>query len=130
VEASLEARKQTAFRMLNGIFNEGVDFVIDEVCSKNIVVHVSAGAGDIKGIKAFKDYVKDFLRTFKDIHLDVNDLHAEGDMVDAHASLVATNIAPFRGMPTNRGEVTTEPVFFFKFDPDGKVVEYWQENIL
>jgi predicted ester cyclase len=130
VEASLEARKQKAFRMLNGIFNEGTDFVIDEVCSKNIVVHISESAGDIKGIKAFKDYVKDFLRAFTDIHLDVEDLHAEGDMVDAHASFDGTNIAPFRGMTTKRGEMTAEPVFFFKFGPDGKIVEYWQENIL
>jgi len=116
--------------MLNEIFNEGTDFVIDEVCSKNIVVHVSRDAGDIKGIKAFKDYVKAFLQAFKDIHLDVNNLHAEGDMVDAHASLAATNIASFRGMPAKRGEVATEPVFFFKFGPGGKIVEYWQENIL
>jgi predicted ester cyclase len=102
----MSARKQTAFRMLNGIFNEGTDFVIDEVCSKNIVFHISESADDINGIKAFKDCVKDFVQAFTDIHLDVGDLHAEGDMVDAHASFAGTNIAPFRGVTAKRGEVT------------------------
>jgi predicted ester cyclase len=130
MEASLEARKQTAFRILNDVFNEGTDLIIDEVCAKNIVVHVSEDAVDINGIKAFKDYIKDFLHAFTDIHLDVNNLHAEGDMVDVHASFVGTNIAPFRGVPAKRGDVATEPVFFFKFGHDGKIVEYWQESIL
>ena len=130
VEAPLEARKKTAFKMLNGIFNEGVLFTIDEVCAKNIVVHVSEGAGDITGIKSFKDYVKDFLAAFADIHLDVDDLHAEGDMVDAHTSFSAKNIASFRGRPRTGEDVFTEPVFFFKFGPDGKIVEHWQENVL
>ena len=130
MKAELEARKQTAFRLLNAVFNEGTDFVIDEVCAKNIVAHVSLDTGDIKGIKAFKDYFKDFLHAFTDIHLDVNKLHAEGDMVDAHASFAGTCIATFRGVPAKQGEVATEPVFFFKFGPGEKIVEYWQENML
>ena len=130
MEASLEARKKTAFKLLNDIFNEGVLFTIDEVCAKNIVVHVSGDGGDIKGTEAFKGYVKDFQAAFADIHLDVDDIHAEGDTVDAHTSLSATNIAAFRGKPRTGEEVFTEPVFFFKFGPDGKIVEHWQENLL
>jgi predicted ester cyclase len=130
VEASLEARKKTAFRMLDGIFNKGILIVIDETCSKNIIVHASRSANDIKGIKAFEDYVKGFLEAFADIHLHVDDLHAEGDTVDVHATFTATNITPFHGMPATKEEVTTAPVFFFKFGPDGKIAEHWQENLL
>jgi hypothetical protein len=46
------------------------------------------------------------------------------------ATFAATNLAPFQGMPAMKEEVTTAPVFFFKFGPDGKIVEHWQESLL
>jgi predicted ester cyclase len=129
MKTSSEARKQIAFRILNEIFNEGAVSVIDETCSKNIVVHNPRVPGDLKGILAFKGFVKDFLWAFRDIHLHVDELHAEGDMADAHTTFTATNRASFLGSPATQKEVSTEPVFFFKFGQDGKVVEHWQENI-
>jgi predicted SnoaL-like aldol condensation-catalyzing enzyme len=129
MKTSSEARKQIAFRILNEIFNEGTLSVIDETCSKNIVVHNPRVPDGLKGIEAFKGFVKDFLWAFRDIHLHVDELHAEGDMADAHTTFTATNRAPFLGSPATQKEVSTEPVFFFKFGPDGKVVEHWQENI-
>ena len=115
--------------MLNEMFNQGTFWVIDETCSKNIVVHNSRLRHELKGIEAFKGFVKDFLYAFSDIHLHVDELHAEGDMVDAHTTFTATNRKPFLGSPATEKEVNTEPVFFFKFGPDGKVVEHWQEKI-
>jgi len=129
MEKSSEAKKQVAFRMLNEVFNEGSFWIIDETCSKNIIVHNPRVPEDLKGIKAFKEFAKDFLFAFSDIHLHVDELHAEGDMVDAHATFTATYKKPFLGSPATHKEVSTEPVFFFKFGPDGKVVEHWQENI-
>jgi steroid delta-isomerase-like uncharacterized protein len=129
LEASSEAKKQVAFRILDRAFNEGALKVIDEACSKEIVVHNSRLPNDLRGIDAFKRFLGDFLRAFRDIHLHVDDLHAEGDMVDCHATFTATNRAPFLGNPATQKEVNTEPVFFFKFGSDGKVVEHWQEKI-
>jgi len=129
VEASLEANKKVAFQILDRIFNEGATSIIDKTCSKNIVVHTPRVPDDLKGIAAFKGFIKDFLWAFREVHLHVNELHAEGDMVDVHATFTATNTAPFLGTPATQKRVSTEPVFFFKFGPDGKVVEHWQEKM-
>ena len=129
METSAEAKKQIAFKLLDRTFNEGALSVIDETCSKNIVVHNPRVPDDLKGIEAFKKFVKDFRWAFRDIHLHVDELHAEGDTVDAHTTFTATNKAPFLGSPATQKEVNTEPVFFFKFGPDGKVVEHWQEKM-
>jgi predicted ester cyclase len=129
METSSEAKKQIAFRILERIFDEGSLSVIDKTCSKNIVVHNPRVPDDLKGIEAFKGFLKDFLRAFVDIHLHIDELHAEGDMVDAHTTFTATNKGPFLGSPVTQKEVSSEPVFFFKFGPDGKVVEHWQEKL-
>jgi steroid delta-isomerase-like uncharacterized protein len=129
METSSEAKKQVAFKLLDRTFNEGALSVIDETCSKNIVVHNPRVPDDLKGIEAFKRFIKDFRWAFRDIHLHVDELHAEGDTVDAHTTFNATNKASFLGSPATQKEVNTEPVFFFKFGPDGKVVEHWQEKI-
>jgi predicted ester cyclase len=129
METSSEAKKQIAFRILDRVFNEGALSVIDKTCSKNIVVHNPRVPDDLKGIEAFKGFLKDFRRAFVDIHLHIDELHVEGDMVDAHTTFTATNKSSFYGSPATEKEVSTEPVFFFKFGPDGKVVEHWQEKI-
>lgn len=129
MEASSETKKQIAFRILDETFNEGEISVIDETCSKDIVVHNPKVPGDLKGIEAFKVFVKDFLWAFRGIHLHVDEMHVEGDMVDAHTTFTATNQEPFLGSPATQKEVSTEPVFFFKFGADGRVVEHWQEKI-
>ncbi len=129
MEKPLEAKEQIVFRILDELFNEGLITVIDETCSNDVVVHNSMLKDDLKGSEAFKGFIKDFLWAFGDIHLHVDDLHVEGDMVDAHTTFTAVNKADFLGRPATQKEVSTEPVFFFKFGPDGKVVEHWQEKL-
>ena len=129
LESSYETRKETVSKMLVKMFDQGALGVIDETCSKDIIVHNSKLSEELKGIEAFKGFMKDFLWAFRDIHLHIDDVHAEGDTVDCHASFTATNKASFRGIPATHKTVSTEPVFFFKFGSDGKVMEHWQEKI-
>ena len=125
-QKSLETKK-IAFRILDKIFNVGDFFVVDETCSRDIIVHVPGIAGDLKGIEAFKEFIKSFHEAFTAIHLHVDDMHVEGDMVDVHATITANNVGPFYEIAAAQKEVTMEPSFFFKFNSDGKVVELWQE---
>lgn len=119
--------EQAAFRILDEIFNMGRLQVIDETCSKELVAHVPGLAGDLKGIDAFKAFLKDFLYSFTITHLHVEDMHSEGDAVDAHTTMTAINTGPFMEIPRTGREITIEPAYFFKFGPDGKVIEHWQE---
>jgi len=124
-----ETRKLVSVRILNDVFNKSIVEAIDETCSKDIVVHNPHLPSDLKGIDAFKKFLTDFLRAFEDIHLHIDNLHAEDDMVDCHATFTAINVESFLGSPATQKKVSTEPVFFFKFGTDGKVSEHWQERI-
>jgi predicted ester cyclase len=126
VQTSLDTEK-IAFRILDGIFNVGDFLVVDETCSKDIVVHVPGIAEDLKGIEAFKGFMKSFQEAFTDVHLHVDDMHVEGDIVDAHATITANNVGSFFKIPATHTQVMIEPNFFFKFNSDGKVAEFWQE---
>jgi predicted ester cyclase len=122
-----ENKKRLVFTILDELFNEGNLSIINQTCFQNITVNVSGAQQDFKGIEAFKQYVKSFHNAFADIHLHIDEIHEEGDLVDAHATLTATNIGKFLDIPPTQKEVTLQPVFFFKFDSDGKVVEFSQE---
>jgi predicted ester cyclase len=120
-----ENKKRLTFTMLDELFNEGNLSIINQTCSENIA-RASGCQEDFNGIEAFQRFVESFHNAFADIHLHIDEIHEEGDLVDAHATLTATNIGKFLGMPATQKEVTLEPVFF-KFDSDGKVVEFSQE---
>jgi SnoaL-like polyketide cyclase len=120
-------REQLAFRIIDNLFNVGDPSVIDETCSENISIHVPGIRDELRGIQALKDYYKDFLKSFTLIHLHVRDMHSEDNLVDAHTTMTATYIRPFLGTQPTQKEVTVEPVFFLKFGPDEKVIEYTQD---
>lgn len=122
-----ENKKRLVFTILDELFNEGHLSIINQTCSENITVNVSGAQEDFKGIEAFKRYIKSFHNAFTDIHLHIDEMHEEGDLVDAHATLTATNTGKFFDVPATGKEVTLEPVFFFKFDSDEKVAEFSQE---
>jgi steroid delta-isomerase-like uncharacterized protein len=122
-----ENKKRLVFTILDELFNEGHLSIIDETCSQKITVDVTGAQQDIKGIEAFKQYLMSFHKAFDDIHLHIDDIQEEGDLVEAQATLTATNIGKFFDIPATGKEVTLEPVFFFKFDSDGKVAEFSQE---
>lgn len=124
-----ETNKKVASRMLDEMFNLGRPAVIDEVCSKNVLVHVPDCVGDLKGMKAFKEFLNNFLDAYSDIHLHEEDIHAEKDLVDVHATLNATHIGTFYGVAATGEDVTLEPLFTFKFSPEGKIVEHWEERM-
>jgi predicted ester cyclase len=122
-----EGRKRLVFKILDELFNEGNVSIIDETCSENIIVNVSGAQQELKGIEAFKRYILNFHDAFSGIHLHIEEIHMEGNLVDAHSTLTATHVGKFFAMPATEKEVTLEPVFFLKFDSNGKVAEFSQE---
>ena len=122
-----ENKKQLVFTILDELFNENNLSIINQTCSANITVNVSGAQQDLKGIEAFKRYIKSFHNAFTSIHLHIDEIHEEGDLIDAHATMTATNTGKFLDIPATEKDVTLEPVFFLKFDSDGKVIEFSQE---
>jgi len=125
--AKSAVREQLSFKLLDNLFNVGDPSVIDETCAGNITAHVPGIKEDLSGIDAFREYYKDFLKSFTFIHLHVKEMHSDNNLVDAHTTLTATYIRPFLGTQPTQKEVTVEPVFFLKFGQDEKVIEYTQD---
>ena len=115
-----------ALHMVDELFNEDNVSIIDQTCSKDILVHVPGGAGDLKGTEAFKRFARDFVEAFEITHLHVDDLTTEDSKIAVQTTITATSTKAFFGMPPTGKQITMKPKFLFKFGPDGKVAELWQ----
>ena len=63
-------------------------------------------------------------RAFPDLHIDVEDLIGEGEMLAWRLQVTGTHKAEFRGVPPTGTEIEFSAHYFFRFR-DGKIVERW-----
>ena len=97
--------------------------VLDKFCAANYLEHQydTHYDSDLKGVKkAFADY----FTSFPDMHVKVNFMMAEGDLVTAHITTSGTNTGKIYGQkPTNKKfEINGVDITRFK---NGKVEEHW-----
>jgi hypothetical protein len=81
------------------------------------------------GLSPGKDGVIAFFRmqlaAFPDMHMDVEDVVADGDKVVARVRYTGTNKGDFMGTPATGKSVDTHLFDMFLFDGDGRVREHW-----
>ena len=61
-----------------------------------------------------------------DIHIDVHEVIAEGDLAAARFTIMGTDTGGFMGMPASDKVVTVTGMDFMRFR-DGKIIEHWGE---
>lgn len=111
-------------RIFDEGFTTGNDFVMDELCSPDLVEHQFglAGAGP-DAIAHLKAAVRDVHSAFPDMHFTIEDAVVDGDRVWVRARGQGTNTGPFFGPPSGL------PVDITIFDQarvvDGRIVEHW-----
>ena len=65
------------------------------------------------------------LRTaFPDLHFEIEELVAEGDVVAGRLTMSGTHEGPLMGTPPTGRSVRQEHMHFVRFE-DGKAVEHW-----
>lgn len=64
------------------------------------------------------------LAAFPDLHLEVQSILAEGDLVSLRITITATHLGEFMGLEPTHRKVTWHIVEELRF-ADGKVVEHW-----
>ncbi|MES2622134.1 MAG: ester cyclase [Bacteroidota bacterium] len=115
--------REIALRFYEEVINvQNVD-ALDKFCSPNYLEHQydTHFDSDLKGVKkAFKEY----FRAFPDMHVKVNFMMAEGDLLTAHITTTGTNTGSIYGQkPTNKKmEINGVDITRFK---NGKVEEHW-----
>jgi hypothetical protein len=67
-------------------------------------------------------------QAFPDLHAEVHDVIADGDLVAARVTYTGTHQGEFVGIPATGRKTTTNGVHFFRMQ-DGRQVEHWRDQL-
>lgn len=123
---STEQNKALAIRVWNEMFNQKNIDVIDELFASNYIYHGPQGKEFI-GTESLKKFISHFLEAFPDLHLEVEDLVAEGNKVASRVTIMGTHKGDLQGIPPTGKEVSTTIILITRFS-EGKVAEDWESS--
>jgi steroid delta-isomerase-like uncharacterized protein len=120
----LQGLKRVARRLADAVFSNGDLDAYDELIAGGYVNHnipVPGIAGDKAG---FKQLVEATRGAFSELHVDVEDLVAEGDLVVFHDHVTAKSTGEFFGVPPSGKLLGWTEIHFLRV-ADGQIVEHW-----
>ena len=118
---SVEENKAVVRRFIEEVFNKGNMAVADEVLTSNYVYH-SNTMGEIKGPEGLKQFATMIRTVFPDLHVTIDDMVAEGEMVAYHLTLTGTFRGEFRSIAPTGKQINIPVAHFVRFE-GGKEVE-------
>jgi steroid delta-isomerase-like uncharacterized protein len=110
------------------MFNSGdLDFV-DEAIAPGAVDHQESEGTDVAA--HLKDVIAVLRAAFADLHFDVHEILAEGDIVACRSTMTGTHTAPLRigpmaGLPISGLRVDVPHMHFFRYDERGRCTDLW-----
>ena len=122
---STEENKALARSVLEEMFNKGNLDVADELLAPDYVNHDAAMPEDIHGPEGFKQYVGAYRSAFSDLHLEIEEQIAEGDLVATRWTGTGTHDGELAGIPPTGKRVTLPGMEIVRIS-GGKLVEGWE----
>ena len=122
---STEENKALARRVIEEMFNKGNLDVADELIAPDYVDHDPAMPEDVRGPEGFKEYVSAYRSAFSDLHVEIEDQLAEGDLVATRWTGTGTHDGELAGIPPTGNRVTLPGMEIVRIS-DGKLVEGWE----
>lgn len=119
---STEQNKKIVQRLFNEGMNERKFQVFDEFISDKFVNHGIPNA--TTGPKGFKAIVQQFLDSFPDMQITIQEIIAEGETVATRGHLSGTHKGEFMGINATGKKVRVDYVDFWKLN-NGKCIENW-----
>lgn len=119
---SAEENKVILHRLIEE-FNKGNLAAADESLAASFVDH-SDPPGMPPGLEGHKQVLSMLLSAFPDLHVQVEDLLAEGDKVASRFTMRATHKGNFMGIPPTGKQVTITGIEIVRAE-GGKFVERW-----
>jgi steroid delta-isomerase-like uncharacterized protein len=116
----VEANKAAVQRFYQEVINARNLDALDELLVPDGVDH-TFGSQNTEQAKQFFAMVH---QAFPDLHAEVHDVIAEGDLVAARVSYTGTHQGEFLGIPATGKQTTTNGVDFFRLQ-DGRQAEHW-----
>jgi steroid delta-isomerase-like uncharacterized protein len=118
---SLEENKSIVRRVIEAIDRRNLA-LLDELIAPDFVYHTDTQ--QIQGLEVMKQVIEEEINGFPDLHVDIEDMIAEGDKVCIRLIETVTHTGEFRGLaPTNK-KLTYTAVTFWRI-VEGQVVEGW-----
>jgi len=118
---STEENKAASRRIIEEAWNKGNLAVVDELIASNYVAHGFAEA-EFNGTDGFRKLVSMYRIAFPDLHVAIDDMVAEGDMVAVRYTLGGTHKGDLMGIAPTGKQVTMTGAVFSRF-AGGKEVE-------
>jgi steroid delta-isomerase-like uncharacterized protein len=115
-----EDNKAAARRFYEEVINGKNLQVIDELLTPDGVDHTFGS----QGIEASKQFFGMLHRAFPDLHVEVHDVIAEGELVAARVTYSGTHQGEFVGIPATGRQARVNGVDFFRMQ-DGRQAEHW-----
>jgi steroid delta-isomerase-like uncharacterized protein len=97
--------------------------IIDEVFAPDVLFRTPVPM-DATGVDAMKAVFTTLFRAFPDLHVEIEDMIAEGDKVVCRNTVTGTNDGEYLGRPPTGKSVSYNEIFIFRF-ADGRIVETW-----
>ena len=118
-----EQNKALVRRIIDEAWNRGDLAVIDEAFAPDYTEH-NPRPGQETGIDGYKGGIRMLRAAFPDLHLELQELLAEGDRTAVRYTLHGTHEGELIGIPASGQRVASDGMVFAPF-ADGMVVERW-----
>ena len=123
----LETSNKAVYRRFHDAMNTRdmrvIAAAVDEVVRPDVLFHTPVPMGT-SGRDAFTQVWEVLLRAFPDIHVEVEDMIAEGDKVVFRNTVTGTHLGEYRGTAATGRAVRYHEIFVVRFT-DSKVAEVW-----
>lgn len=120
---STEENKALMRRITEEFINAGNLDAADEFFAADFI-NYSPGPGMTPDREGLKQYVSMMRSAFPDLHIEEEDIIAEGDKVVAMGKAIGTHKGDFRGIPPTGKQITVSVISIVRI-AGGKVVERW-----
>lgn len=124
---TLEERNKATLRLFENLLGSGdaeeVTRAIDEFVAPDVLMRTPLPL-DSTGAAAMKEVFGRLHGAFPDLHVEIDDLIAEGDKVVARNTVTGTHRGEFMGLPPTGRKVRYDEIFVVRF-ADGRMVETW-----
>lgn len=111
------------YEALNTRDVERIERGVEEVADPQVQLHTAMAYG-AAGVDGLKRGMLMLRRSFPDLHLDVQDVIAEGDRVMARVVVTGTHQGEHMGVAPTGRPFTIDEVAIFRFQ-DSRAVEIW-----
>ena len=122
---SAEENKAVVRRVIEEMFNKGNLDAADELIAPDFVQHDPAMPEEVHGPEGFKNFAAAYRAAFPDLHMNIEEQIAEGDLVATRWTVTGTHDGEIMGInPT--GSRVAQPGMDISRVSEGKVAETWE----